>query len=98
MRTRGGAGIIVYGARGGGAYKHGQGRVGQLQDRAVSWRRWRRLAQTFRTEERFQKPALRTRRRTAFNLVIDDGGTASNVTAARTVATLKLRGHARCLL
>ncbi|MXY95774.1 MAG: M20 family metallopeptidase [Caldilineaceae bacterium SB0670_bin_27] len=48
------------------------------------------LAQTFRTEERFQNP-LFDPPTNGFNLVLDDGGTASNVTAARTVATLKLR-------
>ena len=49
------------------------------------------MAQTFRTDKRFQNP-LFDPPTNGFNLVIDDGGTASNVTAARTVATLKLRG------
>ena len=49
------------------------------------------MAQTFRTEKRFQNP-LFDPPTNGFNLVINDGGTASNVTAARTVATLKLRG------
>ncbi len=48
------------------------------------------LAQTFRTEERFRN-TLFDPPTNGFNLVLNDGGTASNVTAARTVATLKLR-------
>ncbi len=48
------------------------------------------LAQTFRTEERFQNP-LFDPPTNGFNLVISDGDTATNVTAARTVVRLGIR-------
>jgi acetylornithine deacetylase len=48
------------------------------------------LVPVFRSEERFQNP-LFDPPTNGFNLVLNDGGTASNVTAGRTVATLKLR-------
>ncbi len=48
------------------------------------------LAQTFRTEERFQNP-LFDPPTNGFNLVISDGDTATNVTAARTVVRMSIR-------
>ena len=48
------------------------------------------LAQTFRAEERFQN-RLFDPPTNGFNLVISDGDTATNVTAARTVVRLSLR-------
>ena len=48
------------------------------------------LAQTFRTEKRFQNP-LFDPPTNGFNLVISDGDTATNVTAARTVVRMGLR-------
>ncbi len=48
------------------------------------------MAQTFRAEPRFQNP-LFDPPTNGFNLVISDGDTATNVTAARTVARLGIR-------
>lgn len=48
------------------------------------------LAQTFRAEERFQN-ALFDPPTNGFNLVISDGDTATNVTAAKSVARLSIR-------
>lgn len=48
------------------------------------------LAQTFRTEKRFQN-SLFDPPTNGFNLVISDGDTATNVTAAKTVARLSIR-------
>ena len=48
------------------------------------------LAQTFRTEKRFQNP-LFDPPTNGFNLVISDGDTATNVTAARTVVRMGIR-------
>ena len=48
------------------------------------------LAQVFRREKRFQNDEF-SPPTNGFNLVLDDGGTAANVTAAKTVATLGLR-------
>ncbi len=48
------------------------------------------LAQTFRTEERFQNP-LFDPPTNGFNLVISDGDTATNVTAAQTVVRMGIR-------
>jgi len=48
------------------------------------------LAQTFRTDKRFQNP-LFDPPTNGFNLVISDGDTATNVTAARTVVRMGIR-------
>ena len=48
------------------------------------------LAHTFRTEKRFQNP-LFDPPTNGFNLVISDGDTATNVTAARTVVRMGIR-------
>ena len=48
------------------------------------------LAQTFRAQKRFQNPLFGPPTN-GFNLVISDGDTATNVTAAQTVARLSIR-------
>lgn len=48
------------------------------------------LAKLFRTEPRFQNPEFDPPTN-GFNMVIDDGGTPTNVTAAKTVCTLGIR-------
>ena len=86
---KGGAGITVT-ARGVAAHSSTDRGVSANFKIAPFLAEMAEMAQTFRAETRFQNP-LFDPPTNGFNLVISDGDTATNVTAARTVVRLSIR-------